>query len=291
MLTYNLDIEQGSLWLRTTPTEFALKQPYYCTEAGIFYAREKFNTARDYKDSYLLFYTLEGCGIIEQNEQTIYLPAHHALFLNCRKPQSYYTDPQTGKWTHYWVHFDGSGISSMEELLTEDNRIAAIPMGSDIFTQSFDTLLQNLEKTNTDTILTESLLVHQLLTDMIIHRSVSYSANQSIIMQSADYIKNHFAEPINLQMLLDLTHMSKAYYMRLFRQYIGTTPYKYMLTMRMNKAREYLELTDMTIHEIALKTGFQDDASFSTRFSSMIGMSPLKYRKEAITRKQVYGSH
>ena len=64
-------------------------------------------------------------------------------------------------------------------------------------------------------------------------------------------------------------------------------PYKYMLTMRMNKAREYLELTDMTIHEIAIKTGFQDDASFSTRFSSMIGMSPLKYRKESITRKQV----
>ena len=73
MLTYNLDIEQGSLWLRTTPNEFALKQPYYCTEAGIFLARRDFNTERDFKDSYLLFYTIEGCGIIEQDGSTIRL--------------------------------------------------------------------------------------------------------------------------------------------------------------------------------------------------------------------------
>ena len=50
MLVYNLDIAEGSLWLRTTPSGFARKQPYYCTEAGIFYAGVNFNTVRDFKD-------------------------------------------------------------------------------------------------------------------------------------------------------------------------------------------------------------------------------------------------
>ncbi|MCR5230240.1 MAG: helix-turn-helix domain-containing protein, partial [Solobacterium sp.] len=58
------------------------------------------------------------------------------------------------------------------------------------------------------------------------------------------------------------------------------------LSLRITKAKEYLELTDMTIHEIAMKTGFSDDPSFSTRFSSMVGISPLKYRQSSITRIQ-----
>ena len=81
--------------------------------------------------------------------------------------------------------------------------------------------------------------------------------------------------------------MSKAWYMRMFRKYIETTPYNHILSLRITKAKEYLEVTDMTVHEIAMATGFSDDPSFSTRFSAMTGMSPLKYRKEAITRKQL----
>ena len=46
MLTYNMDVERRSLWLRTTPGELALAQPYYCTEAGRFYGRSRFSTAR-----------------------------------------------------------------------------------------------------------------------------------------------------------------------------------------------------------------------------------------------------
>ena len=80
--------------------------------------------------------------------------------------------------------------------------------------------------------------------------------------------------------------MSKAYYMRMFRKYMGTTPYNYILNLRITKAKEYLEVTDMTIYEIALATNFNDDASFSTRFSTITGISPLNYRKTAITRQQ-----
>ncbi len=57
MLTYNMDVTPESVWKRTTPSEAELAQPYYCTEAGVFYARQHFSTARTDKESYLLFYT------------------------------------------------------------------------------------------------------------------------------------------------------------------------------------------------------------------------------------------
>ena len=111
MLTCNMDVEERSVWLRATPGAAAMAQPFYCTEAGNFYGRAHFATARTDKDSYILFYTLSGSGLIEQNDQRIELPAGSALLLNCRTPQSYCTAPGQSCWHHYWVHLDGAGVA------------------------------------------------------------------------------------------------------------------------------------------------------------------------------------
>ncbi|MBR3348600.1 MAG: helix-turn-helix domain-containing protein [Solobacterium sp.] len=286
MLTYNLDIEQGSLWLRTTPNEFALKQPYYYTEAGIFLARRDFNTKRDFKDSYLLFYTIEGCGIIEQDGNIIHLRENEALLMNCRSAQSYYTDPSVGRWSHYWAHIDGNGVEALESLMIPDHKITAFETKSSYLQEQFNILLKDLENTSATTILSESLMIHSILNDLIMRNSISYSRNQALIMKTADYLSAHYNEPFDLPALLKMAHMSKSYYMRLFRQYIGTTPYNYALNLRITKARDLLEVSDKTVHEIAMETGFSDDASFSTRFTGIVKTSPLRYRKEAITRLQ-----
>ena len=96
MLTYNMDVTPESVWKRTTPSEAELAQPYYCTEAGVFYAQQHFSTARTDKESYLLFYTLRGAGLIEQGESHVVLSTGQALLLNCRTPQSllYCTAPK-----------------------------------------------------------------------------------------------------------------------------------------------------------------------------------------------------
>ncbi len=287
MLTYTLDIEKGSLWLRTTPSEFALKQPYCCTEAGIFYAGRNFNTVRDYKDSYLLFYTIAGCGIVSQNHASVKLQPGQALLINCRTPQSYGTDPDTGFWTHYWVHLDGSGVRALEDLLIPDGKNTVFTASEDSLQAQFDILLRNLENTSSETVLRISLAAHQIMTSLILQRSSAYSRNQKLIMKTADYIASRCCSDISLPELLKIAGMSRAYYLRLFRQYIGTTPHNYLLSLRITKAKELLEVTDLSIHEIAMETGFSDDASFSTRFSAMAGISPSRYRKDAITRKQV----
>ena len=51
MLTYNMDVEERSVWLRATPNNAVLAQPFYATEAGLFYGRSHFATARTDKES------------------------------------------------------------------------------------------------------------------------------------------------------------------------------------------------------------------------------------------------
>ncbi len=285
MLTYNLDIGDSSIWMRATPSEFALRQPFCCTEAGLFLARKQFHTIRDFKDSCLIFLTVEGCGIIHQNGTTVRLTPGKALFMNCRSPQSYWTDPDTGIWTHYWIHADGAGVQALQEMLLPENRICSFD-ADETFVQLFDKIVKNMENQSTHTILSVSLAIHQILSAMISRSTGALSANQRSIRKTADYLAVHYREPMDLDYLLQTANMSKSYFMRLFRQYIGTTPYNYLLSLRITRAKELLEVTDMTIHEIAMDTGFSDDASFSTRFSAMTGISPLKYRRSAITRQQ-----
>ena len=125
MLTYNMDVEERSVWLRATPNNAVLAQPFYATEAGLFYGRSHFATARTDKESYILFYTLAGAGLIEQNEQHIELPQGAALLMNCRTPQSYCTAPGYDVWEHYWVHLDGVGVKTLADSVQSQGRLTA----------------------------------------------------------------------------------------------------------------------------------------------------------------------
>ncbi|MBR3357248.1 MAG: helix-turn-helix domain-containing protein [Solobacterium sp.] len=286
MLTYNLDIEPGSLWLRTTPGETAVSQPFFCSEAGVFYARKDFNTARSFKDNYILFCTIEGCGLITQNNQTVELHQNEALLMNCRYPQSYKTRDNT--WKHYWIHIDGDGVRAMEKILIPEGRLTPVSLSAKSVHFHFDTILKNLETDSVQAILTDSLEVHQLLTMMaagLMKKQTESTGTVRLILEAADHIRLHYRDELNVDDLLELTHLSRSYFLQMFKRVIGTTPHAYLLACRITRCKLLLETTDRSIASIAEETGFRDSSSLSVRFSAMVGQSPLKYRNNALRQQ------
>ena len=75
-------------------------------------------------------------------------------------------------------------------------------------------------------------------------------SNRTLIEQAAEYIRQHYAEPLSLDSLLAQTPVSKSWFLRLFRQYMGTTPYNFLLSTRITRAKELLVLTDFSVCEI-----------------------------------------
>lgn len=284
MLTYNMDVGKDSTWLRATPGSAALAQPFYATEAGRFYGRAGFATARTNKDSFLLFFTLKGKGLVTQNHQEIELPEGSALLLDCRIAQSYRTAPDTGIWEHDWVHLDGSGLAAFADTLLSQGRLTPVRIGAAEMLPLFDRLFYQWEKDTALSRLELGLVLHQMLAAMASHLLADDAgrSNRALIEQTAAYIRAHYAEPITLDTLLARVPFSKSWFLQLFRQYIGTTPYSFLLATRITHAKELLVLTDYSVSEIARQTGFEDESNFSTRFSSMTGQSPRQYRKTAI---------
>ena len=201
MLTYNMDVTPESVWKRTTPSEAELAQPYYCTEAGVFYAQQHFSTARTDKESYLLFYTLRGAGLIEQGESHVVLSTGQALLLNCRTPQSYCTAPGQSCWHHYWVHLDGAGVAAMEPLLLAGKKLTPVQLTGVKMQEYFETLLAQMERSTVDSMVTAGLALHEMLAlcaQSILAEAETTSARQ-VILQAVETLDNQREESIEGQ--------------------------------------------------------------------------------------------
>ena len=284
MLTYNMDVERRSLWLRTTPGELALAQPYYCTEAGRFYGRSRFSTARTDKESYLLFYTRRGAGLIEQNRAQVFLAHAQALLLNSRTPQTYCTAPGYALWHHDWIPLDGAGVRALESILIP-GRLCPLPLSASALPE-FDTVLARMQDGGSAAVVAVGLALHRLLAELATTRleSAAPTGSRALVNRAADYIRAHYAEPLTLDDLLRIAPMSKSHFLRVFREQLGTTPYNFLLCTRITQAKELLVMTDLPVRAVAARAGFSSEANFSSRFAAMTGQSPLQYRKSAIGR-------
>ncbi len=285
MLTYTLDIDKNSMWLRTTPGSVALSQPYYVTEAGLFYAGERFVTERSDKDSYLIFYTISGEGLLTQEGTTVRLTPGSALILDCRKPQRYRTAPGSDHWHHYWIHADGCGVASLFSVINPDSKPISVEV-ADSNRDRFSHLMLLTPRETTSSILSVSLDVHRILQSMAsasLHEEKERrQTHQDTMEKAAEHIREHYAEDLHIETLLSVTHMSRSYFLRLFRRYMGTTPYNFLLLTRITRAKELLETTTLPVSEIAYKVGFQGDANFSSRFLALTGVTPGQFRKQAL---------
>ena len=304
MLTYTMDVEQRSIWLRTTPGETALTQPFWCSEAGLFYARDKFATSRSYKNSYLIFYTIAGEGYLRHGEREYRLTPGTCLLLDCRTPQSYGTAegpaadssrhlPQRGGashrrvWHHYWIHADGPGVAALEPVINANGRPEPVAV-PDTIREQFDSVLLHLSDENVRSALLLSLSVHHILTRMARSALLADNKagdNRALMEMAAEYIRDHYDKPVSIDELLTVVPVSRSYFLRLFRQYIGTTPHNYLLRFRITQAKELLEMTDLPVAQIAERVGFGNECNFSTQFKANAGVTPAVYRKNSITAR------
>lgn len=92
------------------------------------------------------------------------------------------------------------------------------------------------------------------------------------------FMSEHFAEHITLEELCKRSGLSKSTLLRAFTKSKGITPYRYLQTVRISRAKELLEQGVSTI-DTAVQTGFSDQSHFSSFFHMFIGLSPAAYRR------------
>ena len=102
-------------------------------------------------------------------------------------------------------------------------------------------------------------------------------ANKSV-QHAVTYITEHYAEPITVKRLAEISNMSESNFFAVFKKYMGNSPIAYINHYRLSLAAEKLIETADTVNEISYSVGISDPLYFHKLFKKTYEMSPQKYR-------------
>ena len=94
-----------------------------------------------------------------------------------------------------------------------------------------------------------------------------------------EVVQANLFEDLNLEDLAFLTNTSLSSFKRKFSQLYGTSPTKYFISKRLEKAQELLETTDLRVADVAYEVGFSDVAYFSKTFKQYYNRTPSELKK------------
>jgi transcriptional regulator GlxA family with amidase domain len=99
-----------------------------------------------------------------------------------------------------------------------------------------------------------------------------------LLRQARDRMDREYAQPLDVPALARTALMSTAHFSRRFRAAYSETPYSYLMTRRIERAKALLRRGDLSVTEVCFVVGCTSLGSFSSRFTDLVGESPSTYR-------------
>ena len=98
------------------------------------------------------------------------------------------------------------------------------------------------------------------------------------LRQARDRINREYAQPLDVAALSRMALMSPAHFSRRFRAAYSETPYSYLMTRRIERAKALLRHGDLSVTAVCFEVGCTSLGSFSARFTELVGETPSMYR-------------
>ncbi|HET6821607.1 MAG TPA: AraC family transcriptional regulator [Anaerolineales bacterium] len=110
---------------------------------------------------------------------------------------------------------------------------------------------------------------------------MAQSSPRASLQRARDLIDTQYAQPLDLDDLARIANFSRYHFLRAFRRAFHATPHEYLTRKRIERAKELLAQSELTVTEICFEVGFESLGSFSTLFHKLVGWSPSIYRARA----------
>lgn len=260
-------INKGSQMYFHTPGQNAKKLLYYPIAAGNFYCNRDYTVKRNRYDSILIILVLSGSITLEQNGIHT-ANESEALVIDCYRAHKYYSTEESHT---LWVHFDGN---NSRKWLSETG-LQKIRCNSKI-AEHILRIIDYIQHNGSEYDISSTL--YSVICELSKPETNMQSQRLIQINQAKSYIENNFSTQISVDDISASVNMSTSYFSKIFRESTGVSPYDYLLSVRLEKAKEMLHKTDFPISQIAYQTGFNSDANFIYFFKKQTGISPLKFR-------------
>ena len=224
----------------------------------------------------------KGKGYVIQGDRKTALGAGTGFLYYAHMPQRYEADPED-PWEFRWVHFEGTGISSLFNSADRDEvwlfrwkEAKRLPeLLDELLTYGSD-FVQKYERRI-------SILLYEIVVELK-HGSENLLAGRTSLLrqkmlQTADWIHANCREAITLKDMSEVSGYSEYYVSREFNRVMGVSPLEYLLECRIVQAKRLLTSTDWSMKCIAESLGFSQSSYFIRKFRESQGVTPDHFRK------------
>lgn len=236
-------------------------------------------------NEYQLLYLTEGEGMFQSaNQKPTRIKEGDLFLLFPGEWHTYHPLPQKG-WKSYWIGFKGRNV---------DDRVRAgfLSPTKPIYHVGFSSEIVHLYDEAFSKAKEEAAYSQQTLAGIVNHLvGLMYSLERNIILNK-DYnyadimnrarlrIRESLESNLTIQKIAEELGIGYSNFRKLFKEYTGVAPAMYQQELRLQRAKEMLSTTNISIKEIAYRLNFDSPDYFSAKFKIKTGRKPSDFRRE-----------
>jgi AraC-like DNA-binding protein len=258
--------------------------PIHATDIGYYpEALHHFRERKNGCKQHILIFCSAGKGWLKLKGKRYEVTPDQYLVLPPNVHHSYGADEED-PWSIYWAHFSGSNAVHFSRKLNVLNTIPSTSLAAaDYRIQLFDEIYHTLDNGySMDNLQYASMCLWHFLSSFLFvnhFRHVPHDETRDVIHQTIAFFRNDLSRSLALKDLSAKFGYSISHFSFLFRSKTGYAPLEYLERLRIQRACQYLDLTDKRIKEIATLVGYEDQYYFSRVFRKIMGISARKYRE------------
>ena len=245
-----------------------------------------------FHDDYQLIFTVKGCVEFLFGNKTFVADANSIVFIS--NLENHTVSVMTEEWERYYLTMS---VRMVEETIADSQLLSVFknrpvsfcnvfqiqPIAEEI-TALFRLMHDEVNRTPNE--YSERYVRHILnLIFLSIYRNNHHQfpiLRESVKSQVYDiqkHLDHHYNETLSLQDLCKDFYISFSYLSRCFKELTGYSPKQYIMIRRLSHARSLIITTDLSISDVAYKSGFGDVNNFIRHFKMQYGLTPTHLRK------------
>jgi len=244
----------------------------------------------------ILIYCVDGKGWAQMPDKGVMpIGTGEFLIIPTGTPHRYGAD-DAHPWSIFWMHISGHQAAAVANLMMGSSRshINAVPYDEERV-RLFDDMYDMLEKGyGLDNLIYVNMTLWRFLVSFIQSDKFALTrrtADKDAISKTIDYMQENIHMSLKLEDFSAYVNISPSHYSALFKRKTGYAPIEYFNHLKIQKACQYLQFTDLRIGEIGQKIGISDQYYFSRLFRNIMECPPIEYRKKRLLVEDQINTH
>lgn len=235
-------------------------------------------------DSYYVVYITKGEGILESAKGKPVKIEAGMCFLLFPGMWHRYKPHSISGWEEYWVGFNGDYPRQLMNttLFTPQNAIIEVGLNEELLMlfHSLIKMVKTAEVGYRQAITGIVLQILSLIFTVSRYKTTETDLRSKLISKAKFLLQESIETPVNLEEMVKELPMGYSSFRKAFKSLVGVSPNQYHLELRLDKGKDLLMSTNLTINEVAYKTGFSSIFYFSRLFKKRNGVPPKHFRNQ-----------